>query len=100
MKTYRYNKNQSTNKRVSIERLDKKSNMLTSNDTFLKYFECKIKVELGGKEITSKGIIVHEHYLMYYNYGINNAECNCSCFESLLIIYSNHFVKKISCILT
>ena len=23
-----------------------------------------------------KGIIVHDHYLMYYNYGIENAECN------------------------
>ena len=23
-----------------------------------------------------KGIIVHDHYLMYYNYGIDNAECN------------------------
>jgi len=23
-----------------------------------------------------KGIIVHDHYTMYYNYGIDNAECN------------------------
>ena len=23
-----------------------------------------------------KGIIVHDHYIMYYNYGIDNAECN------------------------
>ena len=50
LKTYRNNKNQPTNRRVSIGRLDENSNMLIPNNTFFKYFECKINVEVLGEK--------------------------------------------------
>lgn len=50
LKTYRNDKNQPTNKRVSIGRLDDKTNMLIPNDTFFKYFNCKINVEFIGEK--------------------------------------------------
>lgn len=50
LKTYRNNKNQPTNKRVSIGRLDEETNMLIPNDTFFKYFDCKINVEFIGEK--------------------------------------------------
>jgi len=50
LKTYRNNKNQPTNKRVSIGRLDNKTNMLIPNDTFFKYYDCKINIEFVGEK--------------------------------------------------
>lgn len=50
LKTFRNSKNQPTNKRVSIGRLDEDTNMLIPNDTFFKYFECKINIELVGEK--------------------------------------------------
>lgn len=50
LKTFRNNKNQPTNKRVSIGRLDEDTNMLIPNDTFFKYFECKINIEFVGEK--------------------------------------------------
>jgi hypothetical protein len=50
LKSYRNNKNQPTNKRVSIGRLDDETNMLIPNDTFFKYFDCKINVEFIGEK--------------------------------------------------
>lgn len=50
LKTYRNSKGQPTNKRVSIGKLDKKSNMLIPNDNFFKYFDCKITIEVIGEK--------------------------------------------------
>ncbi len=50
LKSYRNDKNQPTNKRISIGRLDDKTNMLIPNDTFFKYFDCKINVEFIGEK--------------------------------------------------
>lgn len=50
LETYRNNKGQPTNKRVSIGRLDKESGMLIPNNTFFKYFNCKIKIEYVGEK--------------------------------------------------
>ena len=39
-----------------------------------------------------KGILVHDHYKMYYNYGINNAECNVHTLRYLNAVseFTNH----------
>lgn len=50
LKTFRNDRNQPTNKRVSIGRLDEETNMLIPNDTFFKYFECKINIEFVGEK--------------------------------------------------
>lgn len=50
LKTYRNEKGQPTNKRVSIGKLDEKNNMLIPNDTFFKYFNCKINIEVIGEK--------------------------------------------------
>ena len=43
-----------------------------------------------------KGIIVHDHYLMYYNYGIDNAECNVHVLRYLNGVseFTNHIWAK------
>ena len=43
-----------------------------------------------------KGIIVHDHYLMYYNYGIDNAECNVHVLRYLNSVseFTNHAWAK------
>lgn len=50
LKTFRNDKNQPTNKRVSIGRLDEETGMLIPNDTFFKYYDCKINVEYVGEK--------------------------------------------------
>lgn len=50
LKTFRNDKNQPTNKRVSIGRLDEKTGMLIPNDTFFKYYDCKINIEYLGEK--------------------------------------------------
>lgn len=50
LKTFRNDKNQPTNKRVSIGRLDEKTGMLIPNDTFFKYYNCKINIEYLGEK--------------------------------------------------
>ena len=50
LSTYRNNKHQPTNKRVSIGKLDDDTNMLIPNDTFFKYFDCKINIEFVGEK--------------------------------------------------
>lgn len=45
-----------------------------------------------------KGIIVHDHYLMYYNYGVDNAECNVHVLRYLngVCEFTNHtWAKKL-----
>lgn len=43
-----------------------------------------------------KGIIVHDHYKMYYNYGTDNAECNVNVLRYLNAVteYTNHTWAK------
>lgn len=43
-----------------------------------------------------KGIIVHDHYKMYYNYGTNNAECNVRVLRYLNAVseFTNHTWSK------
>lgn len=53
LKTFRNSKNQPTNQRVSIGKLDEKNNLLIPNNTFFEYFECKISIEVKG-EINGK----------------------------------------------
>lgn len=50
LKTFRNAKNQPTNKRVSIGRLDDESGLLIPNDTFFKYYDCKINIEYIGEK--------------------------------------------------
>ena len=50
LETFRNEKNQPTNKRVSIGRLDEETGMLIPNDTFFKYYDCKINVEYVGEK--------------------------------------------------
>ena len=43
-----------------------------------------------------KGIIVHDHYKMYYNYGVDNAECNVHVLRYLNAVteFTNHTWSK------
>lgn len=43
-----------------------------------------------------KGVIVHDHYIMYYNYGTDNAECNVHVLRYLnaVVEFTNHSWAK------
>lgn len=50
LKTYRNEKGQPTNERISIGKLDEKTGLLIPNDSFFKYYDCKISVDFIGEK--------------------------------------------------